>query len=265
MTAVQQPVLTAEQLELRARLGAGARYDAAAAPHEDLLLARQGTAYFLRKLQELRDQDFDAPSRLDGWSHRHLIAHVGYNARGLARLVEWARTGVETPMYTSAEQREREIVHGATLPDRALRHLVDHAVVHLNVEWRDLEDAQWDHRVTTAQGREVPVRETAWMRAREVWVHAADLGSGGSFDDLPPALLDRLIDDVLAAWRRRGEEISLTVAATDRSGDRHVRALGDGGPEVSGTAAAIAGWLARGEAHGLRCSSGEVPAVPRWF
>ncbi|WP_449282808.1 maleylpyruvate isomerase family mycothiol-dependent enzyme [Leucobacter sp.] len=260
-----EPHPTPEQLELRARLGAGARYDAEHAPHEELLLARQGTASFLRRLQELPDADFDAPSALEGWSRRHLIAHVGYNARGLARLVEWARTGVETPMYASSEQREREIVLGSTLPCRALRHLVEHSAVHLNVEWRDLADEQWDHRVVTAQGREVPVRETAWMRAREVWVHAIDLGNGGSFAELPATLLDRLIDDVFAAWHRRGEAVPVTVTSTDREGDRRVRSCGTGGPEISGTAAAIVGWLARGRTRGLRSSTGELPAIPRWF
>ncbi len=257
--------LTPEQLELRARLGAGARYDAEHAPHQELLLARQGTAYFLRRLQELRDADFDAPSALEGWTRRHLIAHVGYNARGLTRLVEWARTGVETPMYASAEQREREIVLGSTLPCRALRHLVEHSAVHLNVEWRDLADEHWDHRVLTSQGREVPARETAWMRAKEVWVHAVDLGNGGSFADLPPVVLDRLIDDVFAAWHRRGEAVPVTVTSAGRDGDRRVRSSARGGPEVSGTAAAIAGWLARGETRGLHCSTKELPQLPHWF
>src|SRR3954471_5387163 len=140
-----------------------------------LLLARRGQAYFSRKLNELRDDEFDAPSLLPGWTRRHLVAHVGYNARANARLVEWAATGVETPMYYSPTQREDEIEFGATLPIEALRNLSAHAAVHLNVEWRDLTEEAWSHEVRTAQGRLVPVRETVWMRTREVWIHAVDL------------------------------------------------------------------------------------------
>jgi maleylpyruvate isomerase len=62
-----------------------------------LLTARRGTAFFARKLSELPYDDLDADSLLPGWSRRHVIAHVGYNARAVARLVEWASTGVETP------------------------------------------------------------------------------------------------------------------------------------------------------------------------
>src|SRR5690606_37166878 len=60
-----------------------------------LLLARRGQAYFSRKLNELRKDELDAPSLVPGWTRRHVVAQVGYNARALTRLTEWAATGVE--------------------------------------------------------------------------------------------------------------------------------------------------------------------------
>lgn len=107
-----------------------------------LLLVRRGTAFWSRKVNELTDDELDGPSLLPGWSCRHVIAHVGYNARALTRLVQWANTGVETPMYSSPQARNQEIAYGATLPARALRHLNDHASVSLNVEWRDTPEAE---------------------------------------------------------------------------------------------------------------------------
>ena len=92
-----------------------------------LLLVRRGTAFWSRKVNELTDDELDGPSLLPGWSRRHVLAHVGYNARALTRLVQWANTGVETPMYSSPQARNQEIAYGATLPSRALRHLNDHA------------------------------------------------------------------------------------------------------------------------------------------
>ena len=157
-----------------------------------LLLARRGTAYFARKLNELRDDEFDAPSLLPGWSRRHLIAHVGYNARAIVRLTEWADTGIEQPMYESSEARWREIEYGATLSPVALRNLSEHAAVHLNVQWRDLSDDAWRADVRTSQGRVVPASTTVWMRTREVWLHAVDLNNGGSFTHFPAALIDRI-------------------------------------------------------------------------
>jgi maleylpyruvate isomerase len=46
-------------------------------------------------------------------------------------------------MYASPEQRRDEIDYGATLSPLALRHLVAHSTVHLNVEWRDLPSRAW--------------------------------------------------------------------------------------------------------------------------
>src|SRR5690606_8416851 len=112
-----------------------------------LLLARRGSAFFSRKLYELGDDELYQPSLLSGWTRAHLAAHVGYNARALTRLTEWAATGVETPMYDSPEQRSHEIEMGATLGAQALRNLSDHAIVHLNVEWRDLPADAWNNEV----------------------------------------------------------------------------------------------------------------------
>jgi len=182
-----------------------------------LLTARRGTAYFARKLAELGDEEFDAPSLVPGWTRRHVIAHVGYNARALTRLLEWATTGIETPMYAGAEQRLREIENGASLQPIALRHLVAHSNVHLNVEWRDLSPAAWQAQVRTAQGRTVPAGETAWMRSREVWIHAVDLNNGGSFRDLPSDLLDALLTEITRVWRQRGTGPELTLIPADRT------------------------------------------------
>ncbi|MEP3114634.1 maleylpyruvate isomerase N-terminal domain-containing protein [Nisaea sp.] len=180
--------LDEERAALRARLGSGARYDAPMAPAEDLILARRGTAYFARKLNELADSDLDAPSLASGWSRRHVVAYIGYHARALTRLADWGRTGVETPMHASTEERDAEIDLGATLPAQALRHLYTHSAVHLNVVWRDLEDAQWDAIVRTLDGSAIRLRELPLLRAREIWHSAFELGNGGAVWDLPPQL-----------------------------------------------------------------------------
>ncbi|WAL68455.1 maleylpyruvate isomerase family mycothiol-dependent enzyme [Amycolatopsis cynarae] len=254
--------MTPEEQALRERQGPGARYDSPDAPARELAWARRGTAYFARKLNELSDTGLDGPSLLPGWSRRHVIAHVGYNARALTRLLTWARTGEETPMYASPQQRDTEIGLGASLPARALRHLFAHSETHLNTEWRDLPGPAWDAEVRTAQGRLVPARETAWMRTREVWVHALDLDNGASTRDFPPDLLDELAADVLRAWQRRKEQVRLTLAPTGRD----PLVLGeDGGPTVSGAMPDLVRWLIGRGARGLESDSGDVPGIPRWF
>ncbi|MCA8880851.1 MAG: maleylpyruvate isomerase N-terminal domain-containing protein [Rhodobacteraceae bacterium] len=178
----------AARAALRVRQGGGARYDAPSAPAGDLALARRGTAYFARLLNDLSDADLWFPSARTGWTRRHLIAHVGYHARALARVVEGARTGEPQPLYLSDAARAAEIALGATLPARALRHLVQHAAIHLNVEWRDLTDADWRKILPDGAGGTIAVARTPWLRAHEVWSAALDLGSGGRLRDVPSDL-----------------------------------------------------------------------------
>ncbi|MBB1482621.1 maleylpyruvate isomerase family mycothiol-dependent enzyme [Tessaracoccus sp. MC1865] len=249
--------------ELRLRQGQGARADSDAAPHDALRWARVGTAYFARLLRSLRDADLAQPSLLPGWSRAHVVAHVGYNARALARLCEWAETGVETPMYSSPEARNHEIDRGATLPSRALRHLFDHSAVHLNVMWRDLADAAWERPVRTARGRQVPVTETAFMRAREVWVHAVDLDNGGSFLDFPTDFLEALLRDVIDSWERRGPEPAFTLQLQETG---RTFTIGSGeGPIVSGTLPDAVRWMTGRGDRRLAAAGGALPTLPEWL
>lgn len=234
-----------------------------------LLQARRGTAFFARKLNELSDAELDGGSLLPGWTRRHIVAHVGYNARAIARLVEWAATGVETPMYASPEGRNHEIQFGATLSPIALRHLFDHSAVHLNVEWRDLPADAWHHKVKTAQGRIVPAEETVWMRTREVWIHAVDLDNGATFNDVPAPVLERLLADIAGSWHTRGTDTGLLILVDDRE-----LSFGDTGTAdptvISGQLSGIVQWAAGRGTSGITASgpgaaTGTVPAAPKWI
>ena len=163
----------------------------------DLAVVRLGTASFRRPSPASPTTTSTRPRGLPGWSRRHLVAHVGYNARAVARLVTWAATGIEHPMYSSPQARQEEIELGATLRPQALRSLCEHAAIELDVRWRDLPADHWKHEVVTAQGRHVPVSETLWMRTREVWLHAVDLLTGVRVRDIPDPV------KTSAAGRRR--------------------------------------------------------------
>ncbi|WP_457967335.1 maleylpyruvate isomerase family mycothiol-dependent enzyme [Arthrobacter sp. D1-29] len=240
---------------------------------EGLLQARRGTAFFARKLNELSDADLDGPSLLPGWTRRHLTAHIGYNARALARLIEWAATGIETPMYASPEARNQEIAFGATLSPIALRNLFDHSAVHLNVEWRDLPADAWHHKVKTAQGRIVPASETVWMRTREVWIHAVDLDNGATFADIPEPVLTRLLKDITSAWATRSTDTGLLVRVDD-AGRGSGLTFGDTSAAhptiITGPLPAVVAWAAGRGSHGVTATGpgavhGTAPAAPTWI
>lgn len=228
----------------------------------DLDLARRGSEYFDGLLLGLSDDDLDGPSLLPGWDRRHVVAHVGLNARALGRLVHWARTGVETPMYSSTVARNAEIDESAALSPAALRELHRAEAVALAVAWQGLPADRWDAPVRTAQGRTVPVSITPWMRVREVWLHAVDLASDGRFEDFPADLVDRLLVDITTWWTRSGAADELTLAPTDRV----VPGLAVSGPlTVTGTAAQLARWAAGRGGDEVTSSTGEPVVAPRWL
>ncbi|WP_256328852.1 maleylpyruvate isomerase family mycothiol-dependent enzyme [Nocardioides sp. YR527] len=235
----------------------------------DLANVRLGTSMFRRALNQLSDDDLDEPSLLPGWTRRHVVAHVGYNARAIARLVEWAATGEPNPMYSSPGARAEEIDFGATLNPEALRNLVEHSAIDLDVRWRDLPADRWSFQVVTAQGRDVPVSETVWMRTREVWLHAVDLAGGAQVSDIPTDVLTRLLDDIHGTWRTRDEQALPALRATDESLPKQW-AGGESGVVVEGPVAALAAWATGRMAPQRRdidlAWPGGVPIeAPRWI
>ncbi|MGC8918418.1 maleylpyruvate isomerase family mycothiol-dependent enzyme [Streptomyces sp. PG2] len=161
--------------------------------------ARTGTELLLDAVAGLGEVDFTAPSALPDWTRGHLLAHVAANADALCNLVHWAATGEETPMYASAEERAAGIAKGASLTAGELRSWLTDSARKLAAGLDGLTEAQWQHPVVTAQGRTVPATELPWMRAREVCVHAVDLGTGVvTFGDLPKGFLTALVAEIRA-------------------------------------------------------------------
>lgn len=235
---------------------------------ERLQLARRGTAHYSGQLALLDNSEFTEPTALAGWTRSHLIAHVGYNAAAICNLMDWATTGIENPMYASPDARGREIEYGSSLIPDALRNLHDHTVARLDVAWRDAPAAAWEAEVLTAQGRTVPAAETLWMRSREVWIHAVDLGVKANFSDIPEVILSTLLPEVANKWRNTGVGQGI-VLINDTTGERiEVNPADDGNPvtEIHGELAGLVRWATgRGAAGVTLAGGGEVPAPPRWL
>jgi maleylpyruvate isomerase len=188
----------------------------------------------------ISDADLDHPSLLPGWTRKHVVAHLAANAAALGNLVHWARTGEERRMYTSPEQRNADIESGAQRTAAELRTWFAETAQVLADSMAELTEEQWQGQVLTAQGRQVPATETPWMRSREVMVHAADLGAGVTFADLPDDFLEELCADI------RGKRGSV--------------------PDVQGPLAQVAAYLAGRSYEGVLTPDGSpAPPLPPWL
>ncbi|HET9648713.1 MAG TPA: maleylpyruvate isomerase family mycothiol-dependent enzyme [Microlunatus sp.] len=218
-----------------------------------------GTKILLDVFATIRDDALDLPSGLPGWRRRELLAHVAGNAEALDRLVAWARTGVETPMYSSPGQREADITAGAGRPAAALRSWVATSAARLADDWTALPPDRRLAKVRTARGRLVPAGEIPWLRAREVMVHTVDLNAGVEFADLPADFLLALGDDIVAK-RSSASGPGLTLVATDADGRWQLP--GPGPAIVTGPLPDLTAYLA-GRPGAL--DGNGAPALPRWL
>ena len=88
--------------------------------------------------------------------------------------------------------------------------------------------------------------------------HHVDLDAGFGFADLPPDLTSALLADEVAGLRRHPQAPALTLHTT--TGEEFT--VGAGTAYVTGTPAALLGWLARGLTEGL-ATDGALPHLPK--
>jgi maleylpyruvate isomerase len=212
-----------------------------------------------RAIGGLGEPELRAPSALPGWSRAHVLAHVARNADGLQNLLVWANTGVETPMYASAEARERDIEAGAR---RAAADLLADFVAsagRFEQYAAAMPDDAWAREARNRQGAPVTGAVVARMRLSELTIHLADLDRGYDLDRVL-ALLGPLTEDVVQnAVTARGAQLpALRLAA-----DGFEWTMG-AAPKttVRGSAGALLAWLS-GRADGAALD-GDVPRLPAW-
>lgn len=231
---------------------------------EALAWAGDGAAHLRGLMTRMGDDAFRAPSALPGWSRAHVLTHIARNADAMINLLKWAATGKETPAYPSAEARTADIESGSTRSPTEIREDVVASSDRLAVAVRKLPKEAWSRHITNVQGREIPVTDVPWMRAREMWVHAVDLDIGASFSDLPPPMLTELLSDVAAAMSTREGCPAMRLVA-----DAGTWAVAEGAAPVvvTGSAPDLAAWLlGRSKGKELRADGArKLPSLPRWL
>ncbi|MCB5906871.1 maleylpyruvate isomerase family mycothiol-dependent enzyme [Streptomyces pinistramenti] len=225
---------------------------------------RESTKRFVGTVSGLTERDVRGPSLVPPWTRGHVITHVARAADSLCRLLEWARTGVETPQYASMDARAAEIEDGARRPVAVLVDDVVESAARFDAAVRALPGPAWLRHVRPRTGELCSPERLVAMRLRELEVHHADLAAGYTFADVPEPAARWIIDDIVAAQARRDGTQALRIEATDAG---LVREWGTGGPVVSGPLAGLLAWLsgrAAGESSAVSGAEG-IPEAPYWI
>ncbi len=212
-----------------------------------------------RAIGGLGEPELRAPSALPGWSRAHVLAHLARNADGLHNLLAWANTGVENPMYTSPEARERDIETGVR--HGAADLLADFIASAGRFEQyaAAMPDDAWAREVRNRQDVPITGAVVARMRLSELTIHLADLDHGYDLDRVL-ALLGPLTEDVvqhaifsrgahLPALRLVADGFEWTMGAAPKT-------------TVRGSAGQLLAWLS-GRSDGAALD-GDVPPIPAW-
>ena len=214
------------------------------------------TGHLLTTVRSL--EDAAAPSLCEGWSRGHVLTHLARNADGMAAVVTAVVHGTRASMYGGGDARDADIEAGADRPASALLADVEASAARLAAVLPLLGEQHADQPVERTPG---DVRWTAGelplMRLREVVFHHVDLDAGFTFDDVEPDLVDLFLDGEVARLRGADDVPDVTL----RTPDGRQWTTGTGTASVSGSPAALLGWLARGLTTGV--SADHLPALPK--
>ena len=240
-------------------------------PTETLARVVEATAHLLATAEQFDDAAVREPSLLPGWTRGHVLTHVARNADAVIRLLTWAATGVETPMYASPEARESEIEEGADREAAQLVTDVRESSERFAVQAARISPEQWRTEITGRRGGPQKAIWLPWWRLEEILIHHVDLGVHFSPAHWPQYFTEPELAMIAGRFSNPAftpESPSFRVHAEDSDQIYGILAGKDDEqtPIVRGPSAALVAWLiGRSNGDGLNVEPhGPLPQPPTW-
>lgn len=187
----------------------------------------------------LSDEDCRAPTVLPGWTRAHIMTHIAEHASALAYVLEGALAGEVRELFADRD-RDGDIEAGAGRTALELLTHIDESAHHLADTYGGFGPDQWDSEIALRGGTRITAGESLRQRLTEVAIHHIDLDVGSGFDDLDPAAADMMIEWIVRRLNSKAQVPDVTLVS--ETGARFD--LGAGGPEVTGPAPRLVGWVA---------------------
>lgn len=250
---------------LPAQLSGAEQFEAVRFATEGLAAVRRTGGRLFQTVDELDDAAIRAQSALPGWTRGHVVSHLARNADGLVNLLHWARTGIESPMYPSAADREADIREGADRLAQIQQEDLRAADERFFMATEVMSDLDWEARITNAQGVTIGISLVPWMRLTEVLVHLVDLDVGFDFDtvvDLAGEQIEGFADYVVTRYENRADVPATRLVVELPTGDERVWLFGAHGAvgEVRLPVSPALAWLT-----GRPCTVAGLPRLPGWM
>ncbi len=236
---------------------------------ESMASITAATSRLLGTAGSLTDSQVSEPSLLHGWTRGHVLTHLARNADGLANLLRWARTGIETPAYASAAARAADIEAGAGRTAAALATDLASASAAFAAEAAGLPVQAWAAQVRLLAGPPFPAAGVLQRRLSEVEIHHVDLAAGYRPGDWPASFVATALARAADSFAGREDIPACAVSAADTGASYRI---GRAGPAtaptfVRGPAATVLAWLiGRDSGDSLQVTGDDPvrPALPAW-
>lgn len=225
--------------------------------HSDLSRLGRESDMFLATVESLADDEMTAPSLCGGWTRAAVIAHVASSGRALVKLIGWATSGEERPLYASRDARSQEIAALAALPRQELVGELRESARNFAEQAQRLGGELAAPEVQL-NGMALPATSIVALRIAEVVVHHHDLDTAWTIEEADPDSLLNALEAVVRSLRAKGSP-GMTLVTEER--DEWV--IGDGGLRVVSDREGLLQWLARGDAEHIDVY-GPVPVLPSW-
>lgn len=212
---------------------------------------------FLATVESLVDDEMTAPSRCEGWTRADVIAHVASSGRALVKLIDWATSGEERPLYASRDARSQEIAALAALPRQELLGELRDSARNFAEQAQRLGGELAAPEVQL-NGKALPATSIVALRIAEVVVHHHDLDTAWTIEEADPDSLLNALEAVVRSLRAKGSP-GMTLVTEER--DEWV--IGDGSLRVVSDREGLLEWLARGDTEHIDVD-GPLPVLPRW-
>jgi maleylpyruvate isomerase len=217
----------------------------------------------------LTDAQVSEPSLLPGWTRGHVLTHLARNADGLANLLRWARTGIETPMYASAQARAADIEAGARRTAASLAADVAASSDAFASQAAAVPREAWAAQVQRLAGPPFPAYGVLQLRLSEVEIHHVDLAGRYRPGDWPASFVATALARAADSFAGREDIPACTVSAADTGASYRI---GRAGPAtaptfIRGPAATVLAWLiGRDSGDSLQVTGDDPvrPAMPAW-
>jgi maleylpyruvate isomerase len=196
-----------------------------------------------------------------------VLTHVARNAESYVNLLTWARTGVRTPGYASAEAREAGIQEGAARPLAEQLADLRATSARLAEAAAGMPADAWGTIIERSGGRKAPAATCVWGRLREVEVHHVDLDAGYKPADWPDAFSQHLLREVVNDLTNATGVTPLILRPTEIEHDLTIGQVERDTPVVAGPTFELAAWLA-GRSSGVDLDAtpeGPLPTPPAWI